>query len=285
MKAIVFNNTTRFHFGCAAVMRVLHAELESAGINVLESVYGNTLWLNQTLPVFRQENWEDSDLIIVNGEGTMHDDSRMSLYLLESVLSKRGNKKAALINSLWCNMSPMLSDSLSGLDLVIFREPLSFASAKVKHAHIMPDLSYYEVPPFSQLRDQGFAKGTFYGSQFSESILDCSVDIMRDDWSVVVNTLRHSRACLTGKHHEVYAACIARCPFVTPKISTHKISALGSLIGEELPTLENDANQDQVQHALRLAEEDPNGLFKRLFDALENLRNRHCLQEYLGTLR
>jgi hypothetical protein len=101
MNAIVFNNTTRFHFGSAAVMRVLHDAIDSAGINILESVYGNTIWLNQSLPVFRPESWDNSDLIIVNGEGTMHDDSRMALYLLDSVISRKGNKKAALINSLW----------------------------------------------------------------------------------------------------------------------------------------------------------------------------------------
>jgi hypothetical protein len=149
----------------------------------------------------------------------------------------------------------------------------------------MPNLSYYEVPPYSHLCNQSFTKGTFYGSRFGSITIDSSINIHRDDWSLVVNTLRHFRACFTGKRHEAYAACIARCPFVTPIISTHKISALGFFLGEDLPTIEDEANQGQVLDVLRLAEKDPNGLFERLFDKLEDLRRSISLKDYLGLFR
>lgn len=284
MKAIVFNNTSRFHMGCGAVMRCLHSEINAAGIEILESVYGNTLWHSSTFPVFSHDAWSSADLIIVNGEGTMHDDSRMAVFLLEDILAQRGGKKAALVNSLWQNMSSRYTKLLTSLDLVVFRDYLSQQSAGISGSVVMPDLSYYEVPPWSYLDNQGFIKGTFYIDAFSGINLDGFMNIASEDWSIIVNKLRHARACFTGKHHEVYAACIARCPFISTKIATHKIAALGEFIGEELHTVAPDAGCDSIQSALHNAAEDAHGLYRRLFDSLETLSTNFRLRDYLRSL-
>lgn len=265
-------------------MRVLHAELEKAGIRILESVYGNTLWLNRTLPVYDPANLEAADVIVVNGEGTMHDDSKMSVFLLERILADRGRRKAALVNSLWQNMSPEYTELVSTLDVVVMRDPLSLAACGAPAAQLMPDLSFYEIPAWSRLEDQGFVKGTFYSRAFWDLSLDSALDVRHEDWGFLVNKLRHARALLTGKHHEVYAACLARCPFITTRLQTHKIAALGAFIGAELPTLDPDADPATVQLALEVAADDQQGVFARLFDTLERLRSDRQLAQILKAL-
>jgi len=284
LRAIVFNDTSRFHHGCVAVIRRLHAELAAAGIEVVESVYGNTWRLTKTFPIWREESMAAADLVVLNGEGTMHDDSRMAAYYLDEVLARRGARKAALVNSLWQGMSPRYAEIARGADLVVLREPLSHRALGDPTALLMPDLSYYDCPPWSRLEPQGLVKGTFYGPAFRRLALDTAIDVEREDWSVMVNKLRHARALLTGKHHEVMAACVARCPFVTPTIATHKIAGLGDYAGVALPRVEPGCGRDAVLEALDRAEADADGTFARLFDRLETLRQSVQLRDLIGRL-
>jgi hypothetical protein len=284
MRTIIFNDTSRFHHGCSAVMRVLHREAERAGLKVLESVYGNTWRFSKSYPVFRPEAMEQAELIIVNGEGTMHDDARFATYYMEEIFRNRGKRRFALVNSLWQRMSPTYAQWLAEADLLVLREPMSHAALGRPEAKVMPDLSYYEVPLLSTLADQGFMRGTFYGTELGEIPLDTTIDIKAEDWGVIVNKLRHARACLTGKHHEVMACCIARCPFVSPGISTHKIASLGAFINAPLVEVAPNASEGAVRQALILAEADPDGVYARLFDHFEELRARMQLSDLLRSL-
>ena len=285
MRAIVFNDTSRFHHGCAAVMRTLLCELDAAGIEVTESVYGNTWRFDRTMPIFRPESLEAAELVVINGEGTMHDDSLMASFLLDDVAARRGGRKLALVNSLWNRMSPRFATIAAGAELVTVREPLSHAELGLASAVTMPDSSFYERPAYRRLESQGLLVGTFYGSGFKDIRLDGAVDVTREDWGTTVTKLRHARAVFTGKHHEVMAACVARCPFVTPAIGTHKISGLGAFIGVELPTVTPGSDPSTVRAALERAAGDADGLFRRLFDWLEVLRAEHRLRDLFARLQ
>jgi hypothetical protein len=264
-------------------MRVLHRELRQAGVEVLETVYGNTWLLQKSYPDFRRISWQQADLIIVNGEGTMHDDARLAVYYMEEVLKKCTGKKVAFVNTLWQRMSTCYADILKHVDLVAVREPLSHRELGLDSAVMMPDLSYYEVPIYGKLPDQGFLKGTFYGRLFGDLELNGTIDITREDWGVTVNKLRHAKACLTGKHHEVIACCIARCPFVTTPVDTHKISGLGDYIGVKLPQLDVHADVQTVQKELVKASEDVNGIYSRLFQKMESIRAMVKLKDLIET--
>jgi hypothetical protein len=282
VRAIIFNDTSRFHHGCAAVMRTLHREAAAAGLEIVESVYGNTWMLSRSYPVWRDASMAEADIIVVNGEGTMHDDARLAIFYLDEVIRKRGQRKVALVNSLWQRMSPRYAEVLAEADLVAVREPLSQAELGLPSAAVMPDLSFYEQPLHSSLPAQGFVKGTFYGPAFRDLALDATIDVAREDWSVVVNKLRHARAVLTGKHHEVMAACVARCPFVTTAVATHKIAGLGAYVGVDLPTVDPGADGAAVRAALARAETDR--VFARLFDRLEEVRAALRLRDLLARL-
>jgi hypothetical protein len=284
VRAIVFNDTSRFHHGCAAVMRQLHAELAGAGIEVVESVYGNTWKLSKSLPIWREESMAAAELIVINGEGTMHDDGRLAVFYLEEVVARREARKVALVNSLWQRMAPRLAALACQADLVVLREPASQRALGHPPAALMPDLSYYDRPVWSRLEPTGFVKGSFYGPAFRGLELDATIDVERDDWSVMVNRLRHARALLTGKHHEVMAACVARCPFVTPAIATHKIAGLGDYAGVTLPQVAPGCGRRAVLEALDRAAADPDRVFARLFDTLEAVRDAVRLRDLVGRI-
>ena len=282
MRAIVFNDTSRFHHGCAAVMRQLHAELAAAGIEVVESVYGNTWRLNRTLPIWREASLASADVIFINGEGTMHDDGRLAAFYLEEVVARCGPRRVALVNSLWQRMSPRLAALARQADLVVLREPASLREFAEPGTALMPDLSYYVRPPWSRLEPADFIKGTFYTPAFRGLTLDGGIDVGKDDWSVMVNRLRHARALLTGKHHEVMAACVARYPFVAPAISTHKIAGLGEYAGVSLPAVVPGCGREAVLAALERAAADADGVFERLFDRLESIRDAVRLRDLVA---
>jgi hypothetical protein len=145
----------------------------------------------------------------------------------------------------------------------------------------MPDLSYYEVPVYSKLSNQELLKGTFYSRQFEDIILDGTIDITKENWSVLVNKLRHAKACFTGKHHEIIACCIARCPFVTPKINTHKISGLGEYVGVNFPELAEDADEKTVRKELIKAANNKDGIYTNLFNKMESLRANIRLKDLI----
>jgi hypothetical protein len=281
LRAIVFNDTSRFHHGCAAVVRQLHAELAAAGIEIVESVYGNTWRLTRSLPIWREESMAASDLIVINGEGTMHDDAPLAVFYLETIVAGRGARKVALVNSLWQRMSPRLAALAREADLVVLREPASRRELGHPDALLMPDLSCYSRPAWSRLEPTSFVKGTFYGPAFRGLELDATIDVTRDDWSVMVNRLRHARALLTGKHHEVMAACVARCPFVTPAIATHKIAGLAEYAGVALPQVVPGCGRRAVLDALERAAVDDDRVFARLFEALDAACNAVRLRDLL----
>ena len=181
MRAIVFNDTSRFHHGCAAVMRTLLCELDAASIEVTESVYGNTWRFNPHADLPEPKVWRTTELVVINGEGTMHDDSLMASFLLDDVAARRGGRKLALVNSLWNRMSPRFATIAAGAEFVTVREPLSHAELGLASAVTMPNISFYERPAYRRLESQGLLVRTFFGSGFKDIRLDGAVDVTRED--------------------------------------------------------------------------------------------------------
>ena len=61
------------------------------------------------------------------------------------------------------------------------------------------------------------------------------IDIFKDDWNTVVNILRGTEWFVTGRHHELYASCKARCYFSALDGNTHKNVGLMKTAGVEIP--------------------------------------------------
>jgi hypothetical protein len=80
------------------------------------------------------------------------------------------------------------------------------------------------------------------------------------------------------------AACVARCPFVTPSIATHKIAGLGDYVGVSLPQIVPGSGPHAVRDALDAAAADSDRIFARLFDRLEAVRDSVRLRDLLGQI-
>ena len=98
--AVLFNDTRpHFHHGCDRVMSVLEKKLHHRGITVIAtSPVRHEWWLDQAL----LRTIAQADLLIINGEGTLHHGSKHGVNLLRLAHHEaRSGKPLFLINALY----------------------------------------------------------------------------------------------------------------------------------------------------------------------------------------
>ena len=236
MHTVVLNNHSQYHSGCNAVIDVLHSDLLDNGYDVISSTDRDC----------DSELWDSAELVIVNGEGTMHNNSRREPQSLIELLcvAKESGKKTALINSVWQNMeiSDRAIDVLKN-SYISVRETLS-AEYMTETTGITPDihldLSYYaplDVLINSQtLPNPGLLCGKSFPPQQDYRPPDCaSVDIFSQGWDTIINKIRHSDWFFTGRHHELYASCVAGTPVSVMRGNTWKNEGLFATAGVDIP--------------------------------------------------
>lgn len=87
------------HFGCVRVMRTIRQELEFRGLGNLPSIKVGTDWRQDSALIAMIDA---ADLVVINGEGTLHHGKRRGRWLLEAgARVKAGGGRVALINALW----------------------------------------------------------------------------------------------------------------------------------------------------------------------------------------
>ena len=126
--AVILNDTRGdSHFGCFRVMRLIEENLAGRGIRVLARSGVRNDWENDR-PFL--DAMAKSDLIVINGEGTLHHGAKAGARLLRVVDHPvRGDKPVALIKN-------PLAGSQNGLDhyeLDFGKDPLYFAVSKDLH--------------------------------------------------------------------------------------------------------------------------------------------------------
>jgi hypothetical protein len=297
-KVVIFNDTSRFHHGSAAVMQTLFRTVERLGWTLSASFFGNSFIFEKAQPVYSEALVEDADIILINGEGTIHDDSPMAVFLF-SIIEKYRHKKICLLNTLWQNIGPELTQKLAHVDLVVARDHASFdALSRVYQGplYLTPDFSSRAVPPLATMVPQGILFGGFYWQQHGRAAGvapntialkgmegDGEIDITRENWHTVVNRLRHASLLVTGKHHDVMAAIVARCPFLFCPVKTHKIEALGRFAGIALlpvdMTLTESQYRDRFQQAIGMT-----GHYGQLFDAIDTANSAFDLEATLKAI-
>jgi polysaccharide pyruvyl transferase WcaK-like protein len=247
MKVIVFNDTSRYHKGCEKVMEYLHKDLRKCGHEILESVKGNKDKIDDVQHLFLE-----ADAVIVNGEGTMHHDRPVPHQLLQVLKNaKTLGKKTALVNTVWQSMT--LDDEMKDVlrdTYISVREVMSARELQKDdiHVDINLDLSYFNDVPERMAPHREMVVGKFFAQQDYRPNDIPHIDIFKQDWDTIVNVLRSTDWFITGRHHEMYAACKARCPFATLDGNTHKNLGLMEtaevVIPVESPTLLHDRIPD-----------------------------------------
>jgi hypothetical protein len=223
----VAGDTSGYHGGCAAVMRTLWRLAGAKGWRVVpEGV--------------------DYDALLVNGEGNMHHGSKRfhhKMRLLGDAVA--AGRPTFLVNSVWQDNPPDYDDLLPRLSGLFVREVLSQRELAKRHAaraEVVPDASFFDrLPRFTWRRNfRGRPAVTdFYVKPQGET--DRRHRFERRDtlfpearplpfldwpWGRVVASLKTASYLITGRHHAVYAACVARVPFIASEGNTHKIRGL-----------------------------------------------------------
>lgn len=163
IKAVVLNDTrVDRHHGCDAVMGTILQLCRERGIEVIATAPAHRDWRRSAEIL---EAMTRADLVLVNGEGTIHHDRLAGRWLLEAGSWAREHGKAsALINMTWQANSEEASHLLRSFDIVTVRESMSEAELNSLGVRCMriPDLA---VAPVWQERARGAAIG------FTDSVL------------------------------------------------------------------------------------------------------------------
>lgn len=145
-RAVLLNDTSaRYHHGCSRVSRLLKAGLATRGIEITASALAHTDWTKT--PGF-VDALAKADLVVINGEGTLHGGAQKGQRLLDVVdhPAARG-KPVAIVNTIWQNNPPGWTDILRRCALVSARDSASHANlqaAGIEQAIHVPDLSLSE---------------------------------------------------------------------------------------------------------------------------------------------
>lgn len=287
-KVIIVNDTSPGgHIGCALVMQRLSDGLSEAGCEVtarLPLLALNRRTLSRAL--------SDCDLMVVNGEGTLHHDGRGAMLIVEAVKqAAAANRPVALVNSVWqenrraARMVPLLSlvcvresrsaAALDGLGVVATVVPDLLLSAPAARAtgRITPQEGTLAV--FDHVNHGTaeflacFAKA--HGAQFRSMAPRPSLRSFRTFVSYCrfkiatgfpqrlrIDQLTEALAAevhVTGRFHGACLAIAAGRPFVAVASNTHKIEGLleDAQLGDGAIVVEEQDNLSEISAKLAAA--------------------------------
>lgn len=142
MKSVVLLNDTSFenHHGCNIVIENIKRNLEKRNIKLLNT---NPIGKNWKKNKSFLNSLKQADGIIINAEGTIHDNSDYAYSLLEIV--NYTNKPCFLINMTYQNNSEKFSKLVSKFSKIYVRESLSKKELEKYNIQsvIVPDMTFY----------------------------------------------------------------------------------------------------------------------------------------------
>ncbi|MEZ8557530.1 polysaccharide pyruvyl transferase family protein [Vibrio cyclitrophicus] len=143
-KVVVLNDTkTENHHGCSRVMDNLYYLISKNNGEVIGNSYVSIDWRKNEL---LKSKIMDSDIVIINGEGTIHHDSPHAIALLDAAnYCQQFNKKIYLINALFQCMSDDLNWKLKLFDGIYVRDSFSQKELSDKgiKSEVIYDLTFY----------------------------------------------------------------------------------------------------------------------------------------------
>lgn len=229
-KILFIGNHSSFHCGGEAVSNYLRKEIGTVGDVVEEGGY---------------------DILIVNGEGSMHHDRPTFLKKIDAMeKSIASGKETFLVNSVWQSNSNEHDHLLRSLRGIVVREQMSHDELKQAHgidSLVRVDVSYWadidEAAPVRKDHKEKTVVGDFYSDEFTNFVRYTGgpfrrysfVGMEKLSWSSLVKELRTASLFITGRQHGVFAACRAETPFVALRGNTHKIEGMVNMSGLPIP--------------------------------------------------
>ena len=227
-EVLLLNDTSSYHNGCKVVVDVITKKY-----NVTETFTTNEM----TSASKEILDYSRFDHVILNGEGSMRHNGRTSrLFLTELNSAYTQGCKISIINSVWQKCTNKFDNLLSKCEDVTVREIYSYNEMKEKHGftpRIVPDCSYFYDVPEVQYDHVEVYEGQYWEEKSSNEYP--SLNIFKQEWNEIVNRLRNSELLITGRHHEMYAACKAKCRFLVKPGNTWKNEGLLHTANANIP--------------------------------------------------
>lgn len=155
--AVILNDTaTRYHHGCSRVMANLVAGLSGKGL-CLTRIAARADWRRDAQAL---KAIEGAALIVINGEGTLHDGAPAGARLL--AVTEATDAPVALVNALWQDNPPGWSALLARCALIAARDSASAAAmsaATGRAVRWLPDLSLASDPQIAAMPRAGLILG------------------------------------------------------------------------------------------------------------------------------
>ena len=146
MKTAVILNDTSYesHHGCETVVKNIINLLNKNGIKTIDTNPVGINWLENTSFL---ENMSKVDIVIVNGEGTLHHAQirAKELVTIAKYVKNKLNIPVVLINSTYQENGDEVTEYMQYFDLVFVRETLSKNDLKqydIK-SEVVPDMTFY----------------------------------------------------------------------------------------------------------------------------------------------
>jgi polysaccharide pyruvyl transferase WcaK-like protein len=173
MPTAVLINDTRvdLHHGSTRVVEAIFSLARSNGMELAATAAAHVDWrLNPSFV----EQFDRADLVIVNGEGTLHHGRPAGEPLLAAgAIARERSKPSALINFSWQDNDAEMEKALLNFDLVSVRESRSLERLRAVRPDcwLVPDLSLYGRAPVPVERA---------GIGFGDSVLEsASLELMK----------------------------------------------------------------------------------------------------------
>ena len=279
MKALYLNdNSCLPHVGCKGVHDAHLRLFELCGIEVVWSFFKNDLWAYKKFTLEEAATAilndlgkliETVDIVVVNGEGTLHHGKGNDLIAFIKTAKALG-KSVYLINALIEEVDAY-ADVLASCDGIMVRDVLSLelATRYNGRVQIAPDSIVYAR--FDKVSEEFEAAGkvVFTDCLSGEKGIQWKLisDLIQrydDDalyfpleneffsgvWSRALEYLKSARCIVTGRHHGCYLAMMLGKPFVLLDSNSHKIKAIRAQYGDFIEICEQ---VDEIEAAIERA--------------------------------
>ena len=191
--AVLINDTlSDGHFGCHRVVRTIEKLANDNGITICERNPVHADWQDNSAIL---KAIEATDIILVNGEGTIHHDRQAGRNLVEVAnYCAQAGKPSVLLNASWFSNSSELADSARNFTLISVRESESASQLRAAglDCRVTADLALHEaINPRSRTGATGVTD-----SVCSKTALE--LDLLRRESDGEVINIFHGRRGVSG---------------------------------------------------------------------------------------
>ena len=225
-KAILLNDTSgEQHVGCSLVIDNLRRICRDHEIDVIETFTRKDLLSNDV----RNRVFSPSiDLIIVNGEGTLHHSPRATSGLLHL----KTDKPKILVNTVWESMY-CCSDLLKNFKFISVRESYSYReickSVDGKKVEVIPDLIFYDPNKLRNIDSIGYSDSVMThvcGELKKKENFFAMQNMHKFSIGAYISWMKSLDLFVTGRFHGVCLAILLNVPFLTFPSNSHKIEGI-----------------------------------------------------------